>query len=171
MIINNINMLMKYLNSLSLKDFKKNFDFLGEGIARKVFSLNHDLVIKVAKGEDGLHQNFVEAYVYKNTPPNLKRYLCPVCAYNKKILLMKKAEVFPSFRKDNYINVENLREEDSLLADLHLLEKQFFLFREDLYAKSSWGFIDDNFYLIDYGCTNPRGDLIYELLMKKEGLL
>ena len=162
---------MKYLNSLSLKDFKRNFDFLGEGIARKVFSFNHDLVIKVAKGEDGLHQNFVEAYVYKNASPNLKRYLSPVCAYNKKILLMKKAEVFPSLRKDNYINVEDLREEDSLLADLHLLEKQFFLFREDLYTKSSWGFIDDNFYLIDYGCTNPKGDLIYELLMKKEGLL
>ena len=62
-------------------------DILGEGIARKVFALNKNLVVKVAKGEDGLHQNFVESYIFKNAPYNLKRYLCPVLLYNKRILI------------------------------------------------------------------------------------
>ena len=169
--IDDINILMKYLSSLPMKEYKKNFTFLGEGIARKVFALNKNLVVKVAKGEDGLHQNFVESYIFKNAPYNLKRYLCPVLLYNKRILIMPRAEVFPDIRRKTFVDLKRLREESSIEEDIYTLGEKYFLFKEDLYVHSSWGIINDNYYLIDYGCTSCEGDLYYDFLMRTNGIL
>ena len=43
--IDDINILVKYLSNLPMKEYKKKFTFLGEGIARKVFSLNKNFVL------------------------------------------------------------------------------------------------------------------------------
>lgn len=169
--IDDINILMKYLSNLPMKEYKKKFTFLGEGIARKVFALNKNLVVKVAKDEDGLHQNFVESYIFKNAPYNLKRYLCPVLLYNKRILIMPRAEVFPNIRRKTFVDLKKLREENSIEEDIYTLGEKYFLFKEDLYVHSSWGIINDIYYLIDYGCTSEEGDLYYDLLMKTNGLL
>lgn len=169
--IDDINILMKYLSNLPMKEYKKKFTFLGEGIARKVFSLNKNLVVKVAKGEDGLHQNFVESYIFKNAPYNLKRYLCPVLLYNKRILIMPRAEIFPNIRRKTFVDLKKLREESSIEEDIYTLGEKYFLFKEDLYVHSSWGIINDNYYLIDYGCTSCEGDLYYDFLMRTNGLL
>ncbi|EHA0993166.1 hypothetical protein H8J87_04780 [Clostridium perfringens] len=169
--IDDINILMKYLSNLPMKEYKKKFTFLGEGIARKVFALNKNLVVKVAKGEDGLHQNFVESYIFKNAPYNLKRYLCPVLLYNKRILIMPRAEVFPDIRRKTFVDLKKLREESSIEEDIYTLGEKYFLFKEDLYVHSSWGIINDNYYLIDYGCTSCEGDLYYDFLMRTNGLL
>ncbi|MDY2583861.1 MAG: hypothetical protein SOW47_12780 [Clostridium perfringens] len=169
--IDDINILMKYLSNLPMKEYKKKFTFLGEGIARKVFALNKNLVVKVAKGEDGLHQNFVESYIFKNAPYNLKRYLCPVLLYNKRILIMPRAEVFPNIRRKTFVDLKKLREESSIEEDIYTLGEKYFLFKEDLYVHSSWGIINDNYYLIDYGCTSCEGDLYYDFLMRTNGLL
>lgn len=169
--IDDINILMKYLSNLPIKEYKKKFTFLGEGIARKVFALNKNLVVKVAKGEDGLHQNFVESYIFKNAPYNLKRYLCPVLLYNKRILIMPRAEVFPDIRRKTFVDLKKLREESSIEEDIYTLGEKYFLFKEDLYVHSSWGIINDNYYLIDYGCTSCEGDLYYDFLMRTNGLL
>ncbi len=64
-------------------------------------------MVKVAKDEDGLHQNFVESYIFKNAPYNLKRYLCPVLLYNKRILIMPRAEVFPNIRRKTFVDLKN----------------------------------------------------------------
>ncbi|MCX0396669.1 hypothetical protein LI014_04630 [Clostridium perfringens] len=169
--IDDINILMKYLSNLPMKEYKKKFTFLGEGIARKVFALNKNLVVKVAKGEDGLHQNFVESYIFKNAPYNLKRYLCPVLLYNKRILIMPRADVFPNIRRKTFVDLKKLREESSIEEDICDLGEKYFLFKEDLYVHSSWGIINDNYYLIDYGCTSCEGDLYYDFLMRTNGLL
>ncbi|MGU8120251.1 hypothetical protein ACV3U9_01920 [Clostridium perfringens] len=169
--IDDINILMKYLSNLPMKEYKKKFTFLGEGIARKVFALNKNLVVKVAKDEDGLHQNFVESYIFKNAPYNLKRYLCPVLLYNKRILIMPRAEVFPNIRRKTFVDLKKLREESSIEEDIYTLGEKYFLFKEDLYVHSSWGIINDNYYLIDYGCTSCEGDLYYDFLMRTNGLL
>ncbi|MGU8500732.1 hypothetical protein ACV3OI_04065 [Clostridium perfringens] len=169
--IDDINILIKYLSNLPMKEYKKKFTFLGEGIARKVFALNKNLVVKVAKGEDGLHQNFVESYIFKNAPYNLKKYLCPVLLYNKRILIMPRAEVFPDIRRKTFVDLKKLREESSIEEDIYTLGEKYFLFKEDLYVHSSWGIINDNYYLIDYGCTSCEGDLYYDFLMRTNGLL
>ena len=169
--IDDINILMKYLSNLPMKEYIKRFTFLGEGIARKVFALNKNLVVKVAKDEDGLHQNFVESYIFKNAPYNLKRYLCPVLLYNKRILIMPRAEIFPNIRRKTFVDLKELREESSIEEDIYTLGEKYFLFKEDLYVHSSWGIINDNYYLIDYGCTSCEGDLYYDFLMRTNGLL
>ncbi|EGT3615178.1 hypothetical protein FHH43_02830 [Clostridium perfringens] len=169
--INDLNILIQYLNTLSMKEYKKNFTFLGEGIARKVFALNKNLVVKVAKNEDGLHQNFVESYVFKNAPYKLKRYLCPVLLYNKRILIMPRAEVFPNIRRKTFVDLKELREESSVEEDILDLGTKYFLFKKDLYVPSSWGILNDNYCLIDYGCTSEDGDLYYNFLMRINGLL
>ncbi|MDU7887599.1 MAG: hypothetical protein E7J47_14850, partial [Clostridium perfringens] len=130
--IDDINILLKYLSNLPMKEYKKKFTFLGEGIARKVFALNKNLVVKVAKGEDGLHQNFVESYIFKNAPYNLKRYLCPVLLYNKRILIMPRAEVFSNIRRKTFVDLKELREESSIEEDIYILGEQYFLLIEDL---------------------------------------
>lgn len=169
--INDLNILMKYLNTVPMKEYKKSFTFLGEGIARKVFALNKNLVIKVAKNEDGLHQNFVESYVFKNAPYKLKRYLCPVLLYNKRILIMPRAEIFPYVKRNSFVDLKELRDETSVEDDISELGDRYFLFKEDLYVHSSWGIVNDNYYLIDYGCTSEDGDIYYYSLMKMNGLL
>ena len=169
--IDDINILIKYLSNLPMKEYKKKFTFLGEGIARKVFALNKNLVVKVAKDEDGLHQNFVESYIFKNAPYNLKRYLCPVLLYNKRILIMPRAEVFPNIRRKTFVDLKKLREESSIEEDIYTLGEKYFLFKEDLYVHSSWWIVNDNYYLIDYGCTSCEGDLYYDFLMRTNGIL
>lgn len=169
--INDLNILIKYLDTLSIKDYKKNFTFLGEGIARKVFALNKNLVVKVAKDEDGLHQNFVESYIYNNAPLNLKRYLCPVLIYKKNFLIMPRAEKLLNIRRASFVNLDELRDENTVYEDIANLSEKFLLFKEDLYVHSSWGFLNDNYYLIDYGCTSEKGDLYYDFIMRLNGLL
>lgn len=169
--VNDFNILIKYLDTLSMKDFKKNFTFLGEGIARKVFALNNYLVVKVAKDEDGLHQNFVESYIYSNAPVNLKRYLCPVLIYKRKFLIMPRAKTHLNIKRKSFVNLNELRDENTVEKDIAELGDNFLLFKEDLYVHSSWGFINDNYYLIDYGCTSEKGDIYYDFIMRLNGLL
>jgi hypothetical protein len=47
----------KNLCSLKSTDFDSRFMFLGEGISRKVYALDKNYVIKVAKGNEGIYQN------------------------------------------------------------------------------------------------------------------
>ena len=84
---------------------------------------------------------------------------------------MPRAEVFPNIRRKTFVDFKKLREESSIEEDIYTLGEKYFLFKEDLYVHSSWGIINDTYYLIDYGCTSEEGDLYYDLLMKTNGLL
>ncbi|MPQ42218.1 hypothetical protein [Clostridium tarantellae] len=155
---------LEQLSQLSIKDFNKNFKFLGEGISRRVYSINKYLVVKVAKGEDGIHQNFVENYVFNNCAVKYKKYLCPILYYNNKILIMPKAEPFLNVLRQNFIDLSLIRDEVTVKQDIFNFSCEFMLFLDDLYSPSSWGMIYDNYYLIDYGCTSDIGDTLYEKL-------
>lgn len=153
------------LNNTSLRKFKRDYEFLGEGIARMVFSLNDKFVVKVAKNQDGYHQNFVERFVYSNCPAKIKKYLCPIIYSNSRIIIMAKAVPYNKIlRKHAIINPENLREEDSVLEDLDYLVNEFHLYEKDIFSSRSWGIINGNFYIIDFGCTSDYGDMFYDNL-------
>ena len=47
------NKLFKTICKMSNKEIAKKYAFLGEGICRKVYSINEDYVVKVAKIDDG----------------------------------------------------------------------------------------------------------------------
>ena len=156
---------IKKLESMTLKDFKKNYIFLGEGLARKVFALDETLVVKVAKGEEGYYQNFVENYVYANCSTTEKKYLCPINYYSKKLIIMPRAIPYLNLPKRKTVNFSILRDEPTVETDILHLGKTFMLFIEDLYSPTSWGYVNDNYYLIDYGCTSYEGDYFYNMLV------
>ena len=46
-----------------------------------------------------------------------------------------------------------------------LFANTFDLFKNDLKKTSSWGILNNEYYLIDYGCNNPSSDEFYKNLM------
>jgi hypothetical protein len=160
----NINQqLFKELYSLKEEDFYKRFEFLGEGISRKVFALNDEYVLKLAKDEEGYYQNKIEQHVYSYCPVKLKKYLCPIACYKPHLLIMKRAEPLASVIGEKYVNLKTLRKEPKLFDDLNYLADKFYLFYEDLICVSSWGSLNSENVLMDYGCTSYNGDFFYEM--------
>lgn len=157
---------IKVLDSFSNNDFKKHFKFLGEGIARRVYALNDNLVVKVAKNNpDGYHQNFVEEYIYYNSPGYIKRYLCPIYYCTDRIIIMRRALPYNKYlNKNSYINLREIRDEPSVVKDIEDLVSDYYLFRSDIFSSRSWGIVNDSFYLIDFGCTSNFGDSYYDTL-------
>ncbi|MGL5634616.1 MAG: hypothetical protein ACRDDL_06105 [Sarcina sp.] len=151
------------LNNYSMKTLKKKFKFLGEGIARKVFSIDDKYVIKVAKNDDGYHQNFVERFIYANSPEELKKYLCPIYYSNDRIIIMAKATPYNKIiGKHIFVNPRDFRNEEYVVEDLKKLISTFHLYTEDIFAARSWGVINGEFFLIDFGCTSDFGDMYYD---------
>jgi hypothetical protein len=151
------------LYNLEEKDFHNRFEFLGEGISRKVFALNEEYVLKLAKDEEGYYQNKIEQHVYANSPANIRKYLCPIACYKPRLLIMKRAEPLSKTIQGKYVNLKNIRREPNLFHDLNYLADKFYLFYEDLICISSWGTLNDENVLIDYGCTSYNGDFYYEM--------
>jgi hypothetical protein len=151
------------LYRLKEEDFHKNFEFLGEGISRKVFALNEEYVIKVAKDMEGYYQNKIEQNVYCHAPVTLQKYLCPIGCFKPKLMSMKRAEPLSRTVQGKYVNLKTLGKEAELLRDLSYLADRFNLFYEDLICVSSWGRLEDRLVLIDYGCTSYNGDFYYEM--------
>jgi hypothetical protein len=151
------------LYNLKEEEFYKRFEFLGEGISRKVFMLNEEYVLKLAKDEEGYYQNKIEQHVYSYCPTRLKKYLCPIVCFKPRLLIMKKAEPLVKVIQGKYVNLKNLRKEAELFQDLNYLADKFHLFYEDLICVSSWGSLNGENVLIDYGCTSYNGDFYYEM--------
>jgi len=149
------------LTLLSDKQIAKKFSYLGEGIARKVFAIDDDYVVKVAKGVDGLFQNQVEYYVYRNVDNTLLSYLCPIVAFKPRILLMKRAVPISKYNHNKKVNLNTIREEKYSADDLNYLADNFYLYYNDIVSSSSWGKLDNKNVLIDYGCTSVSGDNYY----------
>lgn len=163
--MDNARKVIEYLSQLSFKDLTKKYTFLGEGIARRVYALNDDYVIKVAKNDDGYYQNFVEHYVYSNANKNLKKYLCPIVYYSPKIILMKRAKPLKSFLKINRSDFMVILKRTNMIDDMNELIDRFLLYPNDIFTPRSWGMIDDKYYLIDYGCTSDTGDAYYDMIL------
>lgn len=151
--------------SLSSRKIAKRYQFLGEGIARKVYLLDEDHVIKVAKGYDGEHQNFIENYVYTNAEESLRSYLCPIDWFQPDRIIMKRALPITTLskHKSKYIDFKEFYPDRDLSEDLKQLSCEFFLYYKDLISLSSWGIYKDKKVLIDYGCTELIGDVIYRI--------
>lgn len=155
--------LFTYLYKLKTEDFDLNFKFLGEGISRKVYALDDKYVIKVAKDKEGIYQNRVEHYVYTHINFKLKKYLASIACFKPNLIIMERAIPLRNTVKDEYINVFNFYKDKNFFKDLCYLADKYYLFYEDLISSSSWGIINDNIVLIDYGCTSVFGDMYYDM--------
>lgn len=155
--------LFESLCKLNDEEFDSKFEFLGEGISRKVYNLNDKYVIKVAKDREGLYQNKVEHYVYTRINTKYISYLAKIACYTPRILIMQKAIPLTKDYKEKFINVFTFNNSKDLLDDLCFIADKYYLFYEDLISASSWGLINEKYVLIDYGCTSPFGDMFYEM--------
>lgn len=149
---------------LSDREISHRYKYLGEGISRRVYSLNDDYVIKLAKGAEGHYQNKVENYVFTHVDQNTLKYLCPIVWFNPRMIIMRKAVPLSKIIKDKHINLATIRPEYTAADDLRALAFNFFLYYRDILATSSWGQLNDTNLLIDYGCTSRIGDIFYDMV-------
>ena len=154
----------KELDQLPIKKIAEKYNFLGEGIARRVYALDDDYVIKISKGIDGFYQNSVENYIYKNASDELRSILCPIEYFTTRYIIMKRATPMSFFTKAKYIDISNFKGYGHIQKYLDLLMEKFYLLEEDLYSPTSWGFLNNRLYLIDYGCTSNYGDFYYDFI-------
>jgi hypothetical protein len=155
--------LFKHVCSLNSKIIREKYKYLGEGISREVYAINEDFVVKVAKGNEGIYQNRIENHVYTHVDKNLLKYLCPISWFQPNRLIMRRAIPLSKFNKNQFIDINSLRPEKELSADLRRLANSFLLFYEDIISVSSWGIYKNEQVLIDYGCTEKTGDVFYRV--------
>ena len=153
--------LFKKICKLSSKVIAKRYEFLGEGMCRKVYSINEDYVVKVAKIYGGRYQNAIENHVYAHASEKFIKYLCPIVWFEPDKIIMKRAIPLSNSIKDKYIDLKTIRTEKKSYADLTKLTKKFILDPEDIISTSSWGILNNENVLIDYGCTTYLGDAFY----------
>jgi hypothetical protein len=161
-IMSDIQKLFYRVYNMSVSEISNRFEFLGEGISRAVFAINNDFVVKVAKGREGLYQNKVEKYVFTHCGKNLRKYLCPIMWYKPDRLFMPRAIPLSMLTKQKYLDLNKLMLGKDSYDDIMYITKRFRLFQEDIISVSSWGILDNNLVLIDYGCTNEEGDSYYD---------
>lgn len=155
--------LLKNICKLTNKEIAKKYEFIGEGMCRKVYSINEDYVVKVAKIDGGRYQNLIENHVYTHANKDLLKYLCPILWFEPDRIIMKRAVPLSNLIKDQYIDLKTIRKEKESYSDLSKLTKKFILDAEDIISTSSWGILDNENVLIDYGCTTYLGDVYYTI--------
>ena len=158
--------LFKKIYSLSDKQIAKKYKYLGEGISRKVYAIDENYVVKVSKNSDGIYQNRIEHYVYTHVDKKLKKYLCPIVCFKPDRIIMRRAIAISKYRKSEWVDLDEIRPEESSKNDLNKLARNFMLEYEDVISASSWGVYNNENVLIDYGCTSYFGDFVYSALFK-----
>ena len=159
-----INNFLQELLLLNNKQIDKNFMYIGQGIARKVYAINDNYVLKLAKGLDGYYQNNVENHVYNNIEEDLLKYLCPIVAFSPRIIIMKRAIPLSKLSHSKKVNINSLRKDKNALSDLNYMVNKFYLYPDDIVSTGSWGKLGDKYVLVDYGCTSEKGDYFYRSL-------
>lgn len=146
---------------MSKKEISGKYKLLGEGGGRLIYGLDDRYVIKLSKSDGGDEQCEQEYYIYNDIEENLKRYLCPVIWYKDDMLIMRKAIPLAKNRKEKSKNVFkflNVGINDTLYLNTMKLIEAYDLLYGDIKSLSSWGMIDNQIVLIDYGCTNEIYD-------------
>lgn len=141
---------------MSKTDIERQFEYLGQGAGRAVYGINNRYVIKLSKSDGGDKQCETEEYIYKNAPPYLKKYLCPVIWYKDDMVIMKRATSLVKNNEDRHKNIFRLlgiRIDDPFYKKVNKLVDLFDLLYGDVKSLSSWGLLDGRLVLIDYGCT------------------
>lgn len=148
--------LFKKIFLMSNTDIERTYEYLGEGAGRTVYAINKRYVIKLSKSEGGDKQCEMEKYIFNNAPRYLKKYLCPVVWYENDMVIMKRATSLVQTKEDSHKNIFRflgISVEDPFYKKINKLIDIFDLLYGDVKSLSSWGLLDGQLVLIDYGCT------------------
>ncbi|KAF0820807.1 hypothetical protein KIS4809_0334 [Bacillus sp. ZZV12-4809] len=91
--------------NMARRTLRLRYRFLGHGYTRIVFDMGNNYVLKVAISDLGLKSNKTEFEIFTNSPPDIKKHLCPVLQYGHGWIIMKKisAKVPSNKQFDNQI--------------------------------------------------------------------
>lgn len=152
----------KKIHRMSLIEIHNNFQYLGEGISRIAYGIDDYWVVKVAKGMEGLYQNKVELYVYTHAGPRFRKFLCPIVWHKPDMIFMPRAVPLSKLHKNSKVDLKTIRSEANAYNELLTFTKKFYMLFEDIESTSSWGLLNSVPVLIDYGCTDEKGDAFYD---------
>lgn len=148
--------LFEKVYNMTKVEIEKNFEYIGEGAGRAVYAINKKYVLKLAKSKGGDKQCEMEYYIYNNAPKYLKRFLCPVVWYKDDMIIMKRATSLlktGEYRHKNIFRLFGLSVEDPFVKKVNKLVDTFDLLYGDVKSISSWGLLNGQLVLVDYGCT------------------
>ena len=149
--------LFEEIFKMSKREISNEFRYLGEGGGRIIYVIDNNYVIKLSKSDGGDKQCETENYIYNDVQENLKKYLCPVVWYKEDMLIMRKAIPLAKERREKNKNVFKffgISNEDRIYSNTMELIETYDLLYGDVKSLSSWGILDNNIVLVDYGCTN-----------------
>ena len=143
------------------------YKYIGSGSARKVFDLKNGFVIKIARNVRGIAQNIAE---YDISNDNYSNFFAKVyyISDDYKCLIMEKAAVIKNESEFlRYFKINNKKElvNNQYIKEIH---DKYNLVWADLYKVSSWGKINGNIVLIDYGYTKEVYNKYYNNRRKKK---
>lgn len=130
----------------------KAYKYLGSGSGRRVFDLNDDTVIKIAKNKRGLAQNQIE---YEISTAESSQLFAKVLYASKdfKYIIMERADRINSiYYVYKYFNVSSSSRLKEVKEIKEILNK-YNLLMSDLSRSVNWGKKNDRPVIIDYGFT------------------
>jgi hypothetical protein len=149
----------------------ENFKFLNKGTGRYVYDINNEYVLKLANNNKGIEQNKTEI----NISESGKYYdiIANVIEYDKNglYLIQKKAN---EITEEEFTNITGLKVQSFLSYNknwesknpkfynkVNSLIEEFDLDRFDISTKNSWGTINDDVVIVDYGLNNNTSIKLY----------
>lgn len=149
-----------FYNQIMLNIRRGLYKYIGKGSGRIVFDMRNGYVVKLAKNRAGIEQNKVEYNISNNDNSNIfAKVLYASDNYN--YIIMRKAEkIYNMSYVRMYFNVKNEREFFNLYP-LQKIKNKYNLILGDLNRESSWGIIDNQVVIIDYGFTKKVKEQYY----------
>jgi hypothetical protein len=135
---------------LSRKNLSRKYEYLGEGSGRMVFAISNDYVMKVPKNNYGIEQNDIENYIYNDAEERFKKYLCPIISYQLDLIIAVRATPL-AITREYFDNLRIFCGKIDFYQDILDLSKKYHLSKRDIKATSSWGMINKQKVIIDYG--------------------
>ncbi|HEY5560857.1 MAG TPA: hypothetical protein VIK72_03715 [Clostridiaceae bacterium] len=143
-----------YIYKMDFNELNNRFKYLGAGSSRAVYEISTDCVGKFSFNKGGDSQCSLENHIFNNCRAYFREYLCPIIWYKKGMVIMKKAEPLGNIDYNMDLNLERIGRGENVRRDMRALARKYDLLYGDLLAPSSWGFIREKLYLIDYGCKD-----------------
>jgi hypothetical protein len=141
---------------------------IGSGTSRDVYSINKNYVIKVAKNDLGYHQNYSESCIYDEYK-DLNLFAKIIKSSNTYLWVIQDKAKPLLENNDKYLQIVNLinqlelnnhvNVEDPFLITLkNFIIKSNWKFLSDFKKADSFGLINGNLHIIDYGVNNEVFD-------------
>lgn len=170
--INNFKQLQKFADRKKYAD--ENYKLLNKGTGRYVYDINHEYVLKLAKNNKGIEQNKTEINIsksgkYNDITANVVEfdenglYLIQQKAYRlteqgfKDITGLQLQGFLYYLRHDKKWDGGNVK----FYNKVNSLVNEFELDRFDIANENSWGIINNNVVIVDYGLDMNTARKLY----------